>query len=142
PTAVRIIDTAVQTALVEAQRVRNAHVDPLTRFRNQRDQRVGVGAGQDRDVLAETNHVVLIHPTEVVEVGRIVGVFEARTRGLVDGPGVVFTLGADVRAGAIRYALGAIEFGPLRSRSHGSPRRTVAGQVHTTRVQRAFRYLI
>src|SRR5690606_31114596 len=113
PAQVRVVDTTVETALVEAQRIGNAQVGPLAGFRIQRNQRIRVRTGQDRRVLAEADDVVLIHPAEVVEVGRVVGITHLRTRGLPDVPafGAVRTL---VSAGAVQHgATAAVEAHPL-----------------------------
>ena len=59
PPSVRIIDASVQTAAVEAQRIRNAERGPLLRRRIQRQQRVAVGTGGDRDVLPQADDALL-----------------------------------------------------------------------------------
>src|SRR5881394_4100180 len=81
----RIVDTRIEAASVEAQRIRNAKVNPLSFpvLGNEHVDRVGVGTGGHRRVLREARSTELVGPVEVMELRRNVGALEPRTGCLI-----------------------------------------------------------
>src|SRR5687768_12354209 len=86
PPGLRIVDARVHAARVEAERIRHAQRDPLTRLRIEHQQRVGVRSVGQRRVSAEAHHVMPIHPVVIVEVGWDVRAFERRSVRLIERP--------------------------------------------------------
>ena len=81
PTRRRIVDSAIEPAMIEAERVRHAQRRPVAGLGIEHQQCVGVRTRRDRRVRAEARDVVLVDPVVVVEVGRNVRALEARTVG-------------------------------------------------------------
>ena len=88
PTRVRVVDPAVKPATVKAERIGHPHLDPLTRLRNQRKQRVRGRAGGNGDVLTQTERVELVDPVVIVviRVGGHLHALQPRTRRLIERP--------------------------------------------------------
>src|SRR5262245_31378168 len=67
PAGVRVVDSAVQALGKEAQRVRDAQHDHLPIL--ERDETVIEVGGRDRNVLAESHRIVLVHPGVIARLG-------------------------------------------------------------------------
>src|SRR5205807_1693844 len=69
PSCVRIVDPAIEAPMIHTEWERNAqHREALLR-RFEYDERIGIGACQDDEILAESQRVELIHPDVIVEIG-------------------------------------------------------------------------
>src|SRR5262245_53026155 len=85
PAGIRIVDAPVEALRIEAHRVRDAHQDHLAVF--QRHKTVIEIGGGDRDVLAETERVVLVDPGVITGFDALVlEAFEARAGIFVELP--------------------------------------------------------
>src|SRR5262249_43170236 len=83
PAGIRIIDAPVQAFGKEAQRVRNAQHDHLPVL--ERGEAVIEVGGRDRNVLAKSHRVVVVHPGVVARLGAsVLEALEGRTWILVE----------------------------------------------------------
>src|ERR1043165_6354350 len=82
PACVRIVDARIQPLGEEAERVRNAQHHHLPILEG--DEAIVEVGGRDRDILAQPDRVVLVHPGVVARLrGAVLEAFERRTRILV-----------------------------------------------------------
>src|SRR5262249_2541312 len=85
PAGIGIVDAAVESLGVEAERIRHPQRDHLAVF--ERDQPVHEIGGRHRDGLAAPDGVVLVAPAVVARLGAVLAdAFEARPRILVERP--------------------------------------------------------
>src|SRR6516165_7812922 len=108
PAGIRIVDASVKTLGVKAHRVWHAQRDHLAIL--ERDQAVGEVGGGHRDVLAETERVVLVDPRVVARFGTVLAnACEAGTWILVEGPAFGTMLAGSGRSIERALALAPVE---------------------------------
>src|SRR5690606_8924662 len=120
PAGVRVVDPAVHPLGVEPHRVRNAENHPLSVVED--EEPLGLIPGVDRDVLAETKRVELVHPGVVAPFAapRSGDVAELRERLRVERPALRTVIARGCRAVQRTLALAPVEAGHVPAR-RGSP---------------------
>ena len=108
PAAIRIVDAAIETFGVEAERIRNAQHDHLAV--DECGETVVLICRRNRHVLAEAARVVLIDPGVVARLGAVVAdALETRARIFVERPALRAMIAGRLRPVERTLSLGAIE---------------------------------
>src|SRR5262249_3216295 len=142
PAGIRVVDATVDPLGEEAERIRNAHVDPLAV--DERHQRLVAVARGQRHVVPEAGRVLLVDPGVVARLGAAAlgDILELRTRKRRKRP----ALGAQLAFSGLRaveraLALAAVERAEMAARQRHI-RDAVAVDVEAARPEARERRLI
>src|SRR5215831_1384740 len=130
-----IVDTSVHTARIETERIRNAEMDPRIVLSIEREQRIRIRSCRERRILAQSRNVLLVHPIEILEVGRNIRTFQLRTVSRIERP-AFFALAAIGLGRAIEVlAFPDIEAGKLAAACKIGPDDAVGIDVDTAGIE-------